>query len=65
MGGGSIKVERTAHGAEGVNPGDPLSCSVAESVTPGTAKGLKTLVVLELRGELAGGLQRHRIRGWK
>lgn len=32
-----------------------FSCSVAESVTPGTAKGLKTLVVLELRGVLAGG----------
>ena len=33
-------------------PGDPLSCSVAESVTPGTPKGLKTQVCAGAQGSV-------------
>ena len=57
----SIKIERTAHGARVWIPDDPLSCCVHQELL----RAWKPKSVLELRGVLAGGLQRHRIGGWK
>ena len=43
-------------------PGDPLSCSVAESVTPGTPKGLKIQVCAGAQGSVGWW---HKIGDWK